>query len=59
MCFYTTMRKQINIRVDDDVQVVIDDIRSLSRPVPSVTQAIVQALYEKRDRLQKAQERKQ
>jgi hypothetical protein len=51
-------RNQINFACDDALREALDDIRSLTRPVPSLSEAIRDAIFEKRDRLRrKAAER--
>lgn len=46
-------RKQINVRLDDDVLVAIEDIRSVMRPIPSQSDVIRQAILQMRDRVAK------
>lgn len=49
-------RKQINIRLDDDLVAAIEDLRALVRPIPTVTAIIREALIEKRDRVRRRAE---
>lgn len=54
-------RPQLNIRMDDEFYAAIDDIRSLTRPVPSISDAVRTAVFEWRDTLKRkteAQERR-
>lgn len=55
-------RKQINVRLDDDVLAAIDDIRAMSRPIPSSSEVIRAAILKYRDALRQkidAQERRE
>lgn len=53
--FYTMKkdRDQINFVVDADVRLAIDEIRAMSRPIPTISQVLRDAVLEKRDRLRK------
>lgn len=44
---------QINIRVDDDVLAAVEDIRSMSRPIPSVSKVWRDAILNERDRMRR------
>lgn len=46
-------RDQLNFAVDDEVRTALDEIRSMCRPVPTISQAIRQAIFNERDRLRK------
>jgi hypothetical protein len=43
-------RKQINLRTDDELDGIIDDLRRAQKPIPSISQLIRQALLEKAER---------
>lgn len=52
---------QINVIIDDEIKQAIDDIRAWTRPVPTISEAIREAIIEKRDALKRkteAQERR-
>jgi metal-responsive CopG/Arc/MetJ family transcriptional regulator len=53
------MRKsrQLNIRLDDDVLAALEDIRVMSRPIPSRSEVIRRAILAERDRVRKLVER--
>lgn len=54
-------RKQINVRLEEDVLTAIEDIRLLSRPIPTVSDVIRAAVLDQRDRIKRkieAQEKK-
>jgi metal-responsive CopG/Arc/MetJ family transcriptional regulator len=53
------MRKsrQLNIRLDDDVLDALEDIRVMSRPIPSRSEVIRRAILAERDRVRKLVER--
>lgn len=56
-----TQRRQINVRLDDDVLAAIEDIRAMSRPIPSMSEVIRVAILKERDALKRkieAQERR-
>lgn len=46
-------RNQINFAVDDEIREALDDIRAMRRPVPSVSQAIRQAILNERTTLKR------
>jgi hypothetical protein len=46
-------RKQINVRVDAEVIAAIDDIRAMSRPIPSLSEVVRVAILERRERVRK------
>jgi hypothetical protein len=46
-------RKQINVRLDEEVLTAIEDIRSVMRPIPTVSEVIRIAILNERDRLKK------
>jgi hypothetical protein len=46
-------RKQINFRADDELEEAIEEIRRLTSPIPSVSNAIRQAVLNERDRLRR------
>jgi hypothetical protein len=51
---------QINVVIDAEIKQAIDDIRAMRRPVPTISQAIRQAILNERDSLKSkiaAQER--
>jgi Arc/MetJ-type ribon-helix-helix transcriptional regulator len=50
-------RKQINVRVDADVLAAIEDIRAMSRPIPSVSDVVRVAILERRERVRRQLER--
>jgi hypothetical protein len=50
-------RKQINVRVDADVLAAVEDIRAMSRPIPSVSEVVRVAILERRDRVRKQLEK--
>lgn len=43
-------RKQINLRIDPELDALIDDMRRQTRPIPSVSELMRQALVEKAER---------
>ena len=43
-------RKQINVRLSDEEDALIDEYRSQRRPIPSITEVLREALTEKLDR---------
>ena len=45
-------RKQINLRIDPDLEVMIEDMRRTRTPIPSVSEITRQALVEKYQREQ-------
>jgi len=47
------LRKQLNIRVDDAFWAAIDDIRRAGRPIPTVTDAVMAAVMDYRDKVVK------
>ena len=52
---------QINVVIDAEIKEAIDDIRAMRRPVPTISQAIRQAILNERDSLKAkiaAQERR-
>lgn len=52
---------QINVVIDAEIKQAIDDIRAMRRPVPTISQAIRQAILNERDSLKAeiaAQERR-
>mgnify|MGYP000991524542 CR=1 FL=1 len=52
---------QINVVIDAEIKQAIDDIRAMRRPVPTISQAIRQAILNERDSLKSkiaAQERR-
>ena len=54
-------RDQVNFTVDPEVRAALDDIRAMRRPVPSLSEAIRQAILNERDMLKRritSQERK-
>ena len=46
-------RDQINFTVDAEVREALDDIRAMRRPVPSLSEAIRQAILNERDSLRR------
>ena len=50
-------RRQINLRLDDRMDADIEELRSLKRPIPSVTEVLREALEEKLERELKARRR--
>jgi hypothetical protein len=50
-------RKQINARVDADVLAAIEDIRAMSRPIPSLSEVVRVAILERRDRVRRQLEK--
>ena len=52
-------REQINFIADQDVRDALDEIRALRRPVPSISQAIRDAILNERDALKRQIERKE
>lgn len=53
----TDKRQQINIRVDADFLRAVDEIRRMTAPIPSVTEAIKNAVFAHRDHLRRRTER--
>ena len=54
-------RNQVNLVVDDEIREAIDEIRAMRRPVPTISEAIRQAILNERDSLKSkiaAQERR-
>lgn len=51
--FQTMKRQQINFLVDDEIMKALDDIRSMRRPVPSISEAIRLAILSDRDALKR------
>ena len=52
---------QINVVIDPEIKQAIDDIRAWTRPVPTISTTIREAILEKRDALKRkteAQERR-
>lgn len=43
-------RKQINLRIDPELDALIDDMRRQNKPIPTVSQLMRQALMEKAER---------
>jgi uncharacterized protein (DUF1778 family) len=43
-------RKQINLRIDPELDALIDDMRRQKKPIPTVSQLMRQALVEKAER---------
>jgi Arc/MetJ-type ribon-helix-helix transcriptional regulator len=43
-CMSTEHRKQINLRVDDELRALIDQMRRKEDPIPSVSEIIRRAL---------------
>lgn len=43
-------RKQINVRLDAETLEAIDDLRSMMRPIPSMSEVIRMAILNERDR---------
>ncbi len=43
-------RKQINLRIDPELDALIDDMRRQKKPIPSVSELMRQALVEKAER---------
>ncbi len=43
-------RKQVNVRIDADLEGMIDDLRGQQRPIPTLSQLLRQALVEKAER---------
>lgn len=52
-------RKQINVRLDEDVLTAIEDIRGVMRPIPSQSDVIRQAILQMRERVVKKVARQQ
>lgn len=50
-------RQQINLLVDDETKQAIDEIRSMRRPVPTISEAVRQAILNERDTLKRKTER--
>ena len=48
-------RPQLNIRTTDEFSAAIDEIRRMTAPIPSVTEAIFLAVLDYRDKLKKRQ----
>ena len=46
-------RNQINFAVDDELRAALDDIRAMRRPVPTLSEAIRQAIFNERDALKR------
>ena len=46
-------RKQINIRVDDELLKTIEELRAMHRPIPTVSDLIREAVTEKYERERK------
>lgn len=46
-------RNQINFAVDAEIREALDDIRAMRRPVPSISQAIRQAILNERTTLKR------
>ncbi len=46
-------REQINFIADQEVREALDEIRALRRPVPSISQAIRDAILNERDTLRR------
>ena len=46
-------RQQINLLIDDEIEQAIDDIRSMRRPIPTVSEAVRQAILNERDALRR------
>lgn len=44
------MRKQINLRLTDDLDQIVDELRRQHKPIPSASEILRQALQEKADR---------
>lgn len=44
---------QINVIIDAEIKQAIDDIRAWTRPVPTASMAIREAIIEKRDALKR------
>jgi rRNA-processing protein FCF1 len=51
-------RTQINFIADQDVRDALDEIRTLRRPVPSISQAIRDAILNELETLRRQSERK-
>ena len=46
-------RNQINFAVDAELRAALDDIRAMRRPVPTLSEAIRQAIFNERDMLKR------
>lgn len=46
-------RQQINLLIDDETKQALDDIRSMRRPVPTLSEAVRQAILNERDALKR------
>jgi Arc/MetJ-type ribon-helix-helix transcriptional regulator len=46
-------RRQLNIRLDDELFEIIDDLRAMVRPIPHVSDIVRQALRNERDRVRR------
>ena len=46
-------RKQINVRLDSETIAAIEDLRSLMRPIPSMSEIIRIAILSERDRVKR------
>lgn len=50
-------KSTINLLVDDETKQAIDEIRSMRRPVPTISEAVRQAILNERDTLKRKTER--
>ncbi len=50
-------RQQINVRLDAETIAAIDDIRAMTRPIPTMSEVIRAAILHERDALRRRTER--